>query len=109
MSAEAKAALEKVGGSYIDAIDQANTARLKALLKKVSWLDLAGIKPDVAADAWMIVQHSDDLDLFPVRAYGTKVGDCISPDGEQINHSVDTKDHSISDEFISLLRGRTRE
>jgi len=63
MSPEEKMAFEQVGGGYIDEIDQANTARLKVLLKKVSWADLADIKPDVAADAWMIVQHSDDLDF----------------------------------------------
>jgi len=63
LSAEERAALDEAIGAYIDRVDEANTARLKELLKKVSWAELADIKPDIASDAWTIVQHSDDTDF----------------------------------------------
>lgn len=44
----------------ITATDNANTARLKAILKDYSWGELAEIRDDVASNAYLIVQHSGD-------------------------------------------------
>lgn len=44
----------------ITATDSANTARLKAILHDHSWEELAQMRDDVAANAYLIVQHSGD-------------------------------------------------
>lgn len=44
----------------ITTTDRYNTARLKEILQDYSWEELAGIRDDVAANAYLIVQHSGD-------------------------------------------------
>lgn len=44
-------------------IDGPNTARLKEILQTHSWADLAEMGRSVSGDAFLIVQHSGDLDF----------------------------------------------
>lgn len=44
----------------ISKIDAENTSKLKNVLEKHSWSDLAQILPNTAQNAWVILQHSPD-------------------------------------------------
>lgn len=64
MTGEERKAFEKAAGERVDALDAAHTARLKELLQQTTWTELADMKPDVASDAWTLVQHSGDLEFM---------------------------------------------
>lgn len=52
-------ALSRQVGSRMSAVDTANTAELKSLLKTHSWFTISGFGPDADRDAWLLVQHAD--------------------------------------------------
>ena len=58
LSPDDMAWFQAAAGSEIDAIDRANTQRLKAILEQHSWADLAAMRGRTAANAWKIAQHA---------------------------------------------------
>jgi len=48
----------------LNSTDALNTARLKTILQTFSWKQIAAVRPDAAGNAFLIVQHSGDLEFM---------------------------------------------
>lgn len=63
MKPEVKTRFQSKGGKLIHSADIENTAQLKQLLRKYTWRHIANTSRSAASGAFLVVQHSGDLEF----------------------------------------------
>jgi hypothetical protein len=95
--AEAEAAQAAIWRD-IDALDAANTARLKALVPKDGWFRNSRDGVQTAANAWLIVQHSPD------NAFMTRVLARMGPLAKR--GEVNGRDYALLLDRVEMFKGK---